>query len=118
MKTANCHSKAQSQKECTVTPTSGPYQMHVFICTNQKKNGGCCASKGSEDLHKEVKIWAKSHPEWDGKIRINKSGCLDHCTRGIAIAIYPHNEWILDVSPSDAESVKARIEQLMAATKE
>ena len=63
-------------------------EVHVFVCTNQKKPGmACCASRGAEDLRRELKDWAKGL--WGKRIRINASGCLDRCEEGVAVAIYP-----------------------------
>lgn len=91
----------------------GPFTTHVFVCTNQKPKGECCAPKNAETLRRELKEWANSKPEWRGKIRINSSGCLDRCDRGIAIAIYPQNEWLTMVGEADLEKIKTQIETMM-----
>ncbi|SVA77372.1 uncharacterized protein METZ01_LOCUS130226, partial [marine metagenome] len=36
-----------------------------------------------------------------GKIRANKSGCLDACEMGAVIVIYPNNIWYTRVSVDD-----------------
>lgn len=90
----------------------GHYTTHVFVCTNQKK-GDCCAEHGAEEFRKELKSWAKDHPEWKNRVRINNSGCLDRCKEGIAIAIYPQGEWLLNVRHRDIDAVKAEIESLV-----
>ena len=87
---------------------------HVFVCTNKKVNGVCCEQKGGAEIRKELKTWVDSeHPEWRKKIRINQSGCLDHCDAGVAVAIYPQNEFLVDVSNGDLNSLKNKITEIM-----
>ena len=40
-----------------------------------------------------------------GKIRANKSGCLDACEMGAVIVIYPNNIWYTRVSVDDVEEI-------------
>lgn len=89
--------------------TKSNYDVHVFVCTNDKKCGPC----GSHELQKELKAWAKEKPEWKGRIRINKSGCLDRCDEPIAVAIYPQNEWIVEADLKDTDEMKKTITRLM-----
>lgn len=90
------------------------YKAHVFVCTHQRKSGECCADSGGETLKKELKEWTKKHPEWRKRIRVNSSGCLDQCKHGVAIAVYPQNEWLLDVRPKNLDEVKDLIEKIMS----
>lgn len=89
--------------------TKGNYDVHVFVCTNDKKCGPC----GGGELQKELKEWMKSKPEWKGRIRINKSGCLDRCDEPIAVAIYPQDEWFVEAKPKNADEIKQVITRLM-----
>ncbi len=86
---------------------------HIFVCTNKKANGACCEQKGGLELRKELKIWVDSHPEWRKRIRINQSGCLDHCENGVVVALYPQQEFLIDVSLSDLDSLKSKITEMM-----
>ena len=95
--------------------TKGDFEVHVFVCTNQRDGGKeCCADQGAEGLLKELKDWSKKNPEWRKRIRINSSGCIDRCSEGIAMAIYPQNQWLVNVKPKNIDEVKKRIEKLMA----
>lgn len=89
--------------------TPNKYDVHVFVCTNDKKCGPC----GGGELQKELKEWMKSNPDYRGRLRINKSGCLDRCESPIAVAIYPQDVWFTDARPNDAEELKAVITKLM-----
>lgn len=89
------------------------FQVHVFVCTQQKNSGQCCAQVGGEPVRGELKDWSKQNPAWKGRIRVNSSGCLDRCKDGVAVAIYPQNEWFINVKPDDLDELKERIQQLM-----
>ena len=80
-----------------------PFKAHLFICTHQRANGESCGAQGAELLRDAVKKIHKSHPEWGKQVRINGSGCLDRCEKGIATVIYPQGEWNCDL-PSTSES--------------
>ena len=71
------------------------FERHVFFCTNQRPDGhpkGCCASKNSTVLRAYMKKKTKELVS-DKKIRINASGCLDHCEFGPTLVVYPDNVW-------------------------
>ena len=93
--------------------TESDLELHVFICTNQKANKESCGPRGAEHIRSEIKAWAKSNPAWKGKVRINASGCLDRCTEGVAVAIYPQNRWLVKVGPEDLNELKRVITELM-----
>jgi (2Fe-2S) ferredoxin len=42
-----------------------------------------------------------------GKVRINKSGCLDQCEHGPVVVVYPEAVWYGNVRPADAEEIVA-----------
>lgn len=92
-------------------------ELHVFVCTNNKVNKPCCAMKNAEKIRSDLKDWAKANPNWKGRVRINASGCLDQCTQGVAVAIYPQNQWLLNVDLNDLDGLKHKITELMT-TKE
>ena len=82
------------------------YQHHVFVCTNRRADGdkkGCCATKGSEALRNYMKKKAKelNIPE----IRINGAGCLDRCTLGPVMVIYPEGVWYSPKSEADIDEI-------------
>lgn len=82
------------------------YNFHVFICQNQRPEGhirGCCFSKESEKLLNYTKARVKELGITN--IRINKSGCLDQCERGVAVVIYPEGTWHSIQTIDDAEKI-------------
>ena len=92
--------------------STGHYQVHVFVCTNQKVAGECCGAKNAESLRRELKAWIGTQG-WKDRVRINASGCLDRCTEGIAVAIYPQNEWLIHAAAEDLDVIKGKITTLL-----
>ena len=43
-----------------------------------------------------------------GKVRANKSGCLDVCELGAAVVIYPENIWYVKVKVKDVKEIFER----------
>ena len=41
----------------------------------------------------------------EGKIRINKSGCLDRCSEGPCIVVYPEAVWYTYVDVHDIDEI-------------
>jgi (2Fe-2S) ferredoxin len=42
-----------------------------------------------------------------GRVRINKSLCLDQCEHGPTVVVYPEAVWYGNVKPEDAEEIVA-----------
>lgn len=40
-----------------------------------------------------------------GKIRINKSGCLDRCSEGPCVVVYPEGVWYTYVDVQDIDEI-------------
>ena len=76
--------------------------MHVFVCTNQRAEGhprGCCADKRSLDIMTRLKRAARAEGLDD--VRVNKSGCLDHCEKGPSCVVYPEGTWYTIANPDE-----------------
>ncbi len=83
------------------------FERHIFCCTNQRPEGhvkGCCANKQSVHLRAYMKKKTKEEIP-DKKIRINTSGCLDHCEYGPAMVVYPDNVWYSYQSEEDIDLI-------------
>ena len=48
-----------------------------------------------------------------GKVRINKAGCLDRCEEGPVIVVYPEEVWYTYVDREDIDEI---VERASAAT--
>ena len=81
------------------------FEKHVFICINQRDPGKeCCAAKGSEEMVSVMKEEIKKRG-LNKKIRINKAGCLDQCSKGAAMVIYPEGVWYGRVTKEDIHEI-------------
>ncbi|NEX61390.1 (2Fe-2S) ferredoxin domain-containing protein [Noviherbaspirillum galbum] len=83
------------------------YEHHVFICQNYREEGRpCCADKGAKEAQEHAKSRIKKlNLNGQGKVRINKSGCLDRCEEGPVIVIYPQGTWYTYVDTNDIDEI-------------
>ncbi|MCL5020830.1 MAG: (2Fe-2S) ferredoxin domain-containing protein [Bacteroidetes bacterium] len=83
------------------------YKRHVFICINKRDDGdprGSCSQEGSEEIQDLFKKELKARG-LNGKVRANKSGCLDACEFGPNIVIYPEGVWYCGVRKEDVVEI-------------
>ena len=65
------------------------YDCHVFVCANQKAEGKkCCGEESGMDAVKFLREKVRNQST-GRKIRIQRAGCLDLCSKGPALVIYP-----------------------------
>jgi len=83
------------------------YRYHVFICTNQRKDGtACCGRLGAQDLRDYAKRQCKALGiHGAGEVRINSAGCMDRCDRGPVMVIYPGEIWYTFVDREDIDEI-------------
>ncbi len=84
-----------------------PYERHIFVCVNERPPAhpkGCCAAKGGRALRDRLKALVQAAGLKD-RVRVNLSGCLDQCARGITVVVYPEGVWYGGVRPEDAEEI-------------
>lgn len=82
------------------------FEKHIFICTNQRKDGerkSCGEACGME----LVKAFKKSMKEkgLQGRMRAQRSGCLDACDFGPSMVVYPEGVFYGGVQPGDVEQI-------------
>ena len=83
------------------------YNKHIFICTNEREKcsiKGDCASLGSKEIRMKFVQLINEHG-LKGKVRANKSGCLDACEFGVAVVVYPDEIWYTNVELSDVDDI-------------
>ncbi len=83
------------------------YERHIFICTNRRAEDntkGCCARNGAEAIRAAFKE-AVFERGLKGKVRANQAGCLDACSFGPAVVVYPEGIWYRVPSPEDAVEI-------------
>ncbi|MCB5185956.1 (2Fe-2S) ferredoxin domain-containing protein [Methylobacillus gramineus] len=71
------------------------FEHHVFFCLNQREDGkSCCGNLGAEEAFNHMKSRIKQLKlSGKGKVRINRAGCLDRCSVGPLLVIYPEAIW-------------------------
>jgi (2Fe-2S) ferredoxin len=81
------------------------FEKHIFICANQKAEGKACCGhdQGLVLVEKFREVLAEKGLK--GKIRAQRSGCLDACTKGPALVIYPEGTYYGAVTPDDVERI-------------
>ncbi|HEY3326105.1 MAG TPA: (2Fe-2S) ferredoxin domain-containing protein [Novimethylophilus sp.] len=83
------------------------YKHHVFFCLNQRDDGGpCCCDRGAGELFEYAKSQAKElglHGK--GKSRINRAGCLDRCSEGPVVVVYPEAVWYTYMDKHDIDEI-------------
>ena len=85
------------------------YKYHVFFCLNQREPdaprpscANCNAQAMQEHAKKRVK---KLGLAGEGKVRINKAGCLDRCELGPTLVVYPEGTWYTYVDETDIDEI-------------
>ena len=83
------------------------YQKHLFICVNERSKessrGDCLSCGGLEIRNKFVQLINKNGLK--GKVRANKSGCLDVCELGPAVVIDPDIIWYTKIKIVDVDEI-------------
>ena len=83
------------------------FRYHLFVCEHQRPTDdrrGCCSTKGSpavlDALRAELKQRGLSKVA-----RANSSGCLDGCSHGPTIVVYPEGVWYGGVTAADVPEI-------------
>jgi (2Fe-2S) ferredoxin len=85
------------------------FEHHVFVCHNSRPADAprpSCTTDGKSDLHARLQQLTKE-AGLAGRVRINKSGCLDQCEHGPTVVVYPEAVWYGGVRLEDAAEIVA-----------
>lgn len=85
------------------------FERHVFVCHNVRPPDAprpSCTTDGKSELHGRLQQLSRE-AGLAGRVRINKSGCLDQCEHGPMVVVYPEAVWYGNVRPEDAEVIVA-----------
>ncbi len=82
------------------------FEKHIFICTNQRAEGEkkSCGEACGLELVKEFKLKLKEN-KLSGKVRAQKTGCLDACEYGPSLVIYPEGIFYGGVTKEDIPEI-------------
>jgi len=82
-------------------------ERQVLVCVNARPPGnpkGCCTEKGAQELLDRLKDAVRDGP-LDGRVMVNKTGCLKHCSQGVTVAVQPDNVWYARVTLADVDEI-------------
>jgi (2Fe-2S) ferredoxin len=82
------------------------YDKHIFICTNQRAPGEkkSCGEACGLELVKEFKRIMKEKG-LNGRMRAQRTGCLDACEYGPSLVVYPEGVFYGGVSNKDVAKI-------------
>ena len=83
------------------------YRYHVFFCTNQREPGAaCCQDHGARALRDYAKERIRALGlSGAGGVRINLAGCMDRCSEGPVLVVYPEGVWYTYVDAADIDEI-------------
>ena len=87
-----------------------PFERHVFVCHNVRPADAprpSCTTDGQSPLHARLSQLTRE-AGLTGRVRINKSGCLDQCEHGPTVVIYPQGIWYGGVRVEDVPRIVAK----------
>ena len=86
------------------------FRLHVFVCENQRPADdprGSCGARGSAAVRQAFKA-ELARRGLKGEVRANAAGCLDACSLGPAVVVYPEGVWYGHVRPEDVPEIVER----------
>lgn len=81
---------------------------YLFVCVNRRPDGtpkGSCATRGSVELHAELKALLKHRGMAHLQVRACTSSCLDTCWAGPTICVQPDHYFYGRVQKSDLSAI-------------
>jgi (2Fe-2S) ferredoxin len=83
------------------------YGYHVFFCTNLREDGSqCCGRCNAQSLRDYAKQRTKELGiAGPGAVRVNTAGCMDRCSEGPVLVVYPEGVWYTYVDRDDVDEI-------------
>lgn len=83
------------------------FSRHIFFCLNERPNGeACCAQHEAKQAFDHCKHRVKELGlAGPGQVRVNKAGCLDRCSGGPVVVVYPEGVWYSYVDRADIDEI-------------
>lgn len=87
--------------------------IHVFICNSCTKEGGGKPSEDGVGVRFQSTVKRMAAQRWSKNlVRINSSGCLGMCAKGINCVIYPGGKWVTNLAPGDEHKIIKIIQEI------
>jgi (2Fe-2S) ferredoxin len=83
------------------------FKRHVFFCLNQRDQGNAsCMQHPAQAAFDHCKAAVKAAGlSGAGGIRVNRAGCLDRCSQGPVMVVYPEGVWYTYVDIDDIDEI-------------
>ena len=83
------------------------FKQHIFFCVNQRDDGReCCNNHQAEGVRGYAKQRIKALGlNGEGKVRVNTAGCMDRCSEGPVMVVYPEGVWYTYVDNADVDEI-------------
>ncbi len=83
------------------------YRYHLFFCVNTRDDGGpCCGDAAAQQLRDYAKQrigeLGDAVPE---SVRVNTAGCMNRCSEGPVMVVYPEGVWYRYRSREDIDEI-------------
>ena len=81
---------------------------YLFVCINRRPDDnpkGCCAAKGSEEVHKALKAELAGRGLAKVEARVCTSSCLDQCATGVTVLVEPDHFFYGRVTIADVPAI-------------
>lgn len=92
---------------------ASPFQIHVFVCNNDRRGASkSCADGGGQAIKDHLKAEVEKRG-WKPRVRVSQSGCLGLCQKGPNVIIHPQGIWFSGVTLADAGAILERIGSLL-----
>ena len=78
-------------------------ERQVLVCVNTRPPGnpkGSCGEKGAAEVFSALKDMVRERG-LDGRVMVNRTYCLKHCSRGVTLAVQPDNVWYAEITKDD-----------------
>lgn len=83
--------------------------LQVFVCTNERTEGDCCASVQGMEIFRALKTWVREQG-LTKDIWITRTGCMTFCNPiGTTVVIHPQNLWFTKVGMGDVPELQEHI---------
>lgn len=85
-------------------------EIQILVCVNERDQTArkpSCAPRGALEVYRRFKDVVRARGIRD-RVMVVRTGCLKHCSRGIAVNIWPANTWYRRVKLDDVEEIVDR----------
>ena len=83
---------------------------YIYMCTNERPAGhpkGSCMENGADAVRVRFAEILEEQGLRD-RLRVVRTSCLDNCSRGPTMVVYPDDVWYQGVQVSDVDEIVER----------